>query len=78
MRIGYMVIGYKVKLAIWTIFGWYGMEWGFIYYKLSDTRSKILVIRSIPMTILRYFVEEIIGFQHIDYYKDAIWKIFTR
>ena len=30
LHITYMVIGCKVKSAIWSIFGWYGTEWGFI------------------------------------------------
>ena len=67
LRIGYMVIGYKVKSAICSIFGWYGTEWGFEYQILSHTRSKILDIWSILMSILRYFVEEMTVFQHFYY-----------
>ena len=77
MRIGYMVIGYKVKSVIWSIFGWSGTKWGVIYHKLSDIRSKILVIWSSMMPILRYLVEEMKEFQHIYYSSDAIGKTFT-
>ena len=30
LHIGYMIIGYKVKSAIWSIFGWSQTEWDFM------------------------------------------------
>ena len=43
----YLVIGYMVFPATWSIFGWSRTKWHFIQYNISDIWSKLVKIPDI-------------------------------